>query len=59
MTEFWYALGDFFYAIFGMMDKIQDLPNTIFIILGFALFALWMKMQADFNRKAREQGGLK
>ncbi len=33
--------------------------NVFFIIILFIAFFIWLKMQADYNRKAKEEGSLK
>lgn len=52
MTEFIYWLGDFFYAIFGLLEIFGNLPNWGFIVLAFALLGWWMKLQKEYNAKA-------
>ncbi len=41
------------------LEPAGNIPNNLFIILGFVGFGVWMKMQADYNRKAEQEGGLK
>lgn len=59
MTDFIYSLGDFFYWIFSMLEVLGDAPNWAFIILGFIGMFIWLKMQKDFNNKAKAEGTLK
>lgn len=60
MTEFIYWLGDFFYWIFEtLLEPLGDLPNMAFIGLGFVGLFFWLKMQKDFNNKAKSEGTLK
>ncbi len=34
-------------------------PNILFIIIGFAGMFLWLKMQSDYSRKAKQNGTIK
>lgn len=59
MTDFIYWLGDVFYAFFGLFQKLGNVPNYIFIVVGFLGLFYWLNMQKKYNKKAQEQGGLK
>lgn len=59
MTDFIYWLGDVFYVIFGLMEKLGNVPNYIFIVLGFFGLFYWLNLQKKYNKKAQELGGLK
>jgi hypothetical protein len=59
MTDFIYWLGDVFYAFFGLFKKLENVPNYIFIVVGFLGLFYWLNMQKKYNKKAQEQGGLK
>ncbi|MCX6310696.1 MAG: hypothetical protein NT084_03575 [Bacteroidetes bacterium] len=60
-TGFWYSFGHLMYKYFHGMEWIYDhaSPNKICIVLAFVCFAWWMKMQANFNKKAIKEGGYK
>jgi len=36
-----------------------QMPNILFIIIGFVGMFLWLKMQGDYNRKAKQNGTIK
>ena len=59
MTEFFYALGDFFQATFKILPKLGNLPNDIFLIVGFIALILWLRQMAKYNQEAEEKGTLK
>ncbi len=59
MNNFIYGIGDFFYAFFGMLKNLGNVPNYIFIAVGFFGLFYWLYTQKKFNKKAEEQGGLK
>lgn len=59
MTDFIYWLGDVFFAIFELMEKLGNIPNYLFITLGFVGLFVWLNMQRQYNKKAQEQGTLK
>lgn len=59
MTDFFYWIGDFFYAFFSLFEKLGNLPNYFFIGLGFVLLAFWLRLQAKYNKKAAKDGSLK
>jgi hypothetical protein len=59
MTDFIYWLGDVFIAFFQMFEKLENIPNYIFIVLGFVGLFYWLNTQRKFNKKAQEQGSLK
>ncbi len=59
MTDFIYWLGDAFYAFFGALEKLGNVPNYAFIVLGFVGLFIWLNMQKKFNNKAKQDGSLK
>jgi hypothetical protein len=60
MTDFFYALGDFFMWLFeNTLEPLGNLPNWSFIVLGFIGMFIWLKMQKDFNAEAKSKGTLK
>jgi hypothetical protein len=59
MTEFWLCIGDCFMWSFKIIEKLNMLPNFIFMAIGGIAFLIWMNMQAKFNREAEETGGYK
>ncbi|MCB0401313.1 MAG: hypothetical protein KDD41_04470 [Flavobacteriales bacterium] len=60
MTEFIYSLGDLFYWLFeNTLEPLGMFPNWSFLMLGFGGLFFWLKMQKDFNEKAKSEGTLK
>tara|TARA_B110000091_G_C13735493_1_gene440931 strand:- start:1018 stop:1200 length:183 start_codon:yes stop_codon:yes gene_type:complete len=52
MTEFFYWLGDTMTAFFGVFENAGNLPNYIFITVGFGLLLWWLGLQKKYNTKA-------
>jgi hypothetical protein len=52
MTEFFYWLGDILTAFFNLFEKAGNLPNYIFIAVGFGLLFWWLGLQKKYNAKA-------
>tara|TARA_B100000809_G_scaffold261449_1_gene310366 strand:- start:3867 stop:4049 length:183 start_codon:yes stop_codon:yes gene_type:complete len=52
MTEFFYWLGDTFTAFFDIFKNAGNLPNYIFIAVGFGLLFWWLGLQKKYNAKA-------
>lgn len=59
MTDFIYWLGDVFYAFFGLLKKMGNIPNYTFIALGFVGLIYWLNLQKKYNKKAQKEGSLK
>lgn len=60
MTDFIYWLGDFFYWIFETtLEPLGNLPNMAFLGLGLVGLLIWLKMQKDFDKKAKAEGTFK
>ncbi len=52
-SDFWYGIGDGCYWVFeNVLEALGDLPWMGVLLLGFGAFALWMKMQMDYNKQA-------
>jgi hypothetical protein len=51
-TSVFYALDDMFQSFFVLYDKVGNLANYSFLILGFVGFFIWMRYQKRFNDKA-------
>jgi hypothetical protein len=58
-NDFVYGLGDFFQWTFKILPTLGDLPNNIFILVGFGLFFYWIKEQNRYNKEAEKNGTLK
>lgn len=46
-----YALGDFFEWTFEILPTLGNLPNFLFIVIGFIFFIYWMSQMAKHNRE--------
>jgi len=53
MTEFFYWLGDTLTAFFEIFQNAGNLPNYIFIAVGFGLLVWWLGLQKKYNDKAK------
>ncbi len=59
-TDFVYWCGDAFQYCFKFLKWLGTHHfNIVLIIIGFVATAVWLKMQGDYNKKAKEQGTLK
>lgn len=47
-------IGDFLVWTFGLLEAFENLPNTLFLLLGFVGLGVWLKIQAKYNREAAE-----
>ena len=47
-----YPLGDFFVWTFGVLEKLGNLPNDLFLLLGFAGMFYWLWLQGKYNKEA-------
>jgi len=52
MMKFFYWLGDTFTAFFDLFQNVGNLPNYIFIAVGFGLLFWWLGLQKKYNAKA-------
>jgi hypothetical protein len=59
MKDLVFALGDFLTETFKILPKLGNLPNIIFIIIGFILLIYWLRAMTNYNREAEENGTLK
>ena len=59
MTDFIYWLFDATYAFFDVFKNLGDIPNNIFIVLGFVGLFYWLVLQKKYNKKAQDTGALK
>ena len=59
MTDLIYGLGDVFSWFFSLFEKLGNMPNYTFIILGFVGLFIWLTMQKNYNNKAQNEGGRK
>ncbi|HEX4886646.1 MAG TPA: hypothetical protein VFV37_01250 [Luteibaculaceae bacterium] len=43
----------------NILENLGNLPNVLFILVGFVGLGYWLKLQGKFNKKAQHDGGLK
>ncbi|MGQ0828682.1 MAG: hypothetical protein ACT4ON_09830 [Bacteroidota bacterium] len=58
MTDVFYATGDFFQWTFKLMRGLGNGPNIFFWLLIAVLMVIWLRMQANFNKEAKEKNTL-
>jgi|OM-RGC.v1.037116447 hypothetical protein len=46
-----YAIGDFFEWTFQILPVLDNLPNMLFLGIGFILFFYWMAQMAAHARR--------
>jgi hypothetical protein len=59
MNELIYGLGNLLQETFTILPILGNLPNVLFIIIGFILLFYWLRAMANYNREAEEKGTLK
>jgi hypothetical protein len=59
MNDLIYGLGDFLLETFKILPVLGNLPNVIFIIIGFILLFYWLREMSNYNKEAEEKGTLK
>jgi tellurite resistance protein TehA-like permease len=54
--EFAYSIGRLFQASFEILPVLGNLPNVIFIVIGFILLFYWLKEMSRYKKEAQEKG---
>lgn len=59
-----YGIGDLIYSSFELLkitawSNQDSLVNWFYIVAMFVLVVVWVKVQADYNKKAQQNGTLK
>ncbi len=57
-TDLVNGFGDLCTKFFKIMPMIGNSYNFLMITFGFIMFGIWMKMQADYNKKAKQDNTL-
>ena len=57
-TDIFNGLGSFFQWTFKFMEGLGNGPNLVFWIIIVSLIGVWLRMQAKFNKEAKEKGTL-
>lgn len=55
MTDVFNGIGHFFQWTFTFMKGIGNAPNVFFWLLIAGLVVTWLRMQAKFNKEAKEK----
>lgn len=53
VSDIVYGLGDFVEATFEILPVLGNLPNYLFIVLGFIFFFYWM---GQMNKHRKQNG---
>ncbi len=43
----------------NILENLGNLPNVLFVLIGFVGLFYWLKTQGNYNTKAEKEGGLK
>ncbi len=52
MQDIVIPIGDFLVWSFGGLEFLRNLPNMIFLALGFVGLIIWLRMQSKYNKEA-------
>jgi hypothetical protein len=55
-TDIFTKTGHFFQWTFKIMPKLGNMPNVFFWLIIVSLVITWLRMQAKFNKAAKEKG---
>jgi len=58
-TDIVYLIGDLLSSTFEILPVLGNLPNYIFLVVGFILLFIWIKVMNDYNQEAERNGTLK
>ncbi|MFT4660008.1 MAG: hypothetical protein ACI8XB_000264 [Patiriisocius sp.] len=59
MTDFIYSLGSAIeWTFINVLEPLGNIPNNLFIVIGFAALAYWIYLQRQYIAKAKKDGGL-
>ncbi len=58
-TDIFNGLGRFFQWTFSFMEGLGNGPNLFFWLIIGGLILVWLRMQASYNKEAKEKGTLK
>lgn len=47
-----YPIGDLCIWSFGFLEKLENLPNDLFLLTGFAGMFYWLWLQGKYNKEA-------
>ncbi len=49
----WTSIGEFMEWTFGLLPALHNLPNILFIIVGFLAFFYWMGQLVKFQKEEK------
>lgn len=55
MEAIFYGIADLFESLFTIMPKLGNIPNTLFIILGFIAFVTWTSLLFKYKREVANE----
>ncbi|MGY6562915.1 MAG: hypothetical protein ACXITV_12505 [Luteibaculaceae bacterium] len=58
MQDIVLPLGEFIVKALSILEKMENWPNVLVIILGFVGTFYWLKVQKDYTDKAKKDGTL-
>jgi hypothetical protein len=58
MTDVFNGIGSFFQWTFTFMKSFGNGPNLVFWLIIGALIITWFRMQAKYNKEAKDKGTL-
>lgn len=58
MTDLAYKLGDVFTWTFKILEMLGNLPNYLFIGIGFVGFGFWLMKQGQYTARDKREGNL-
>lgn len=53
-----YNLGDVFTWTFKILESLGNLPNILFVIIGFVGLAFWLMKQSQYSKRDKREGNL-
>lgn len=56
MQDIVFPIADFLEMTFEILPTLGNLPNNLFIILGFILMFYWIKELFRYKKEAKENG---
>jgi hypothetical protein len=58
MTDLVYNLADLMQLAFKPLEMLGNIPNTLFVILGFIGAGFWLFKQSQYSKRDKRAGKL-
>ena len=58
MTDVFNGIGSLSQWAFGIMKPLGNAPNAFFWVIIIVLIGVWLKMQVNFNKEAKDNNTL-